>query len=719
MIGRIPFLNLTRYVVHLVIFISLFFFASVKGGAAENQYKLTEITQLNLTLDKTSQWVNLIPSPNGNAHYFVINKNGVMYLVDETKKLRQVLSINAHNDQQVSPITLTAIELHPNFALRDQPGYGTFYTAHLENINKKNSTKRIQDSSQGLELKFDAVITEWQFYSSRHQAVDMNTKREVVRIAIPDKSMAITQMSFNHETTSWDERFGLLYIALNGDKKWQKPLYSGVILRINPAKFGLLNFTIPASNPYVKNDDINDEIYLLGGQNIKQFIWPIKGDDTLLLSHQYNDNSLLSWTNINNDWRDDISKNIVYQSKQLVEDILFYKGRDLTRLRNTLLLLTKATTGRQVNYLKITHSPNTAIPENIALQRAWQFSAEQFSYDSDVLFTQTIDSEVLMIDKILGSIFQVSQPSVNENNVSPIKTAVIVENSMDKTHYIYITVIILLLLGVFFYTVIRNKSSVKTIVQKQFAQLELSESQQQIGFYHRHSKNIDTIVNIADITTLEVKLNDLTVNVIDQNEGNGFDDLKEKKLRALFAKEKIDKMVEGKIRQINLSFTDCQQNDYIVCLYMRKGSDRITKKAYLAVIEDLIDWCWLIAEKINACNTDTRKKKPIVSITSVNNDAAEKSNHLFLNKEVDENRLSAYKEVKSPQESENTIALESNETIKGKAYTEVADKTEQNKQVDTQLVNSLEKLANLRKQGFLTEEEFVRTKESLLQKLSE
>jgi hypothetical protein len=704
---------------HVFISINLLSLASGHAVAKENHYQLNEIAQLNLTLDKPSQWVDFISSPDNKAHYFVINKRGKMYLVDETKKLRQVLNVNAHKDQQASLIKLTAIELHPNFALRDQPGYGTFYTAHLENLDKKSNIKRIQDSNNGLEFKFDAVITEWQFYSSRHQTVDMNTKREVVRIAIPDNSMAITQMSFNHETTLWDEEFGLLYIALNGDEKWQNPLYSGVILRINPAKFGLLNFTIPASNPYVKNDDINDEIYLLGGQNIKQFIWPIKGDDTLLLSHQYNDNSLLSWTNINNDWRDDISKNIVYQSKQLVEDILFYKGRDLTRLRNTLLLLTKGTKGRQVNYLKITHSPNTAIPENIALQRAWQFSAEQFSYDSEVLFTQTVDGEVLMIDKILGSIFQVSLPSVNESNVSPIKTAVIVDNSMDKTHYIYITVIILLLLGGVFYTVIRNKSSVKTIVQKQFAQLELSESQQQIGFYLRHSKNIDTIVNIADITTLEVKLNDLTVNVIDQNEGNGFDDVKEQKLRALFVKEKIDKMVEGKIRQINLSFTDCQQNDYIVCLYMRKGSNRITKKTYLVVIEDLIDWCWLIAEKINACNTETRKRKPIISVTSVNNDVAEKSNHLFLNKEVDENRLSAYKEVKSQQESENTIALESNETIKGEVYTEVADQTEQNKQVDTQLVNSLEKLANLRKQGFLTEEEFVRTKESLLQTLSE
>ena len=109
-----------------------------------------------------------------------------------------------------------------------------------------------------------------------------------------------------------------------------------------------------------------------------------------------------------------------------------------------------------------------------------------------------------------------------------------------------------MILGGAYYAFKRNKVSAKAIVRQQFAHVELSESQQQIGFYHRHNKNIDTIINIADITTCEVKLNGHTVNTINRTANHGFDNDKDQDLRMIFAKEKIDKMVDGKIRQINL-----------------------------------------------------------------------------------------------------------------------------------------------------------------------
>ena len=47
------------------------------------------------------------------------------------------------------------------------------------------------------------------------------------------------------------------------------------------------------------------------------------------------------------------------------------------------------------------------------------------------------------------------------------------------------------------------------------------------------------------------------------------------------------------------------------------------------------------------------------------------------------------------------------------------DKVQQNKVVDTVLVNALEKLVELRKQGFLTQEEFTEAKKNVLGSLSD
>jgi hypothetical protein len=716
--GRCSFFNLACYVMYFVISINLFCLFSINVYAQENHYQLNEIVQLDSELDKSSQWLELISSPSNAEEYFAFNSAGQMYLVDEMQKLTQVLNLNTKNENNGSSIRFTAVELHPNFALRDQLGYGIFYTAHIEKINNKSSTKRIEERKSGMIFKFDAVITEWQFYSSNYQAIDPDAKREVLRISVPDNKMTINQMSFNPYTKSWNEDFGLLYIALNGDKKWPQPLYSGVVLRINPATFGLRSFTVPASNPYIKESGIKNEIYLLGAQTIKQFIWPDKSSDTILLSHQYNNKFLLSLTELSNDWRNKSSKDILYQSDRPIDNILLYRGSSLMGLRNKLLLLTNKKEGWLVESLSITPSMNTVNPVENRLKQEWQFTSEQLAYNSDVSFSENRDGEVLVINKTSGKVIQVSQNTAIENDISPEKSVTVVEHETGSTDYIYIALIIFVLIGGGFYFVKRNKFSAKAIVHKQFADIELSESQQQIGFYYRHSKTINTIINISEVVTFEVKLNDITVNVINQHENQGFSNGKEQTLRAIFAKEKLKKMTSGKIRQISLVLTDTQKKSYIVCLYMRKGSDRVTKKTYSVAIEDLIDWCWLIAETINLDSTELRKKKPAIfaaSIKKVTERKVSKTQGYEYEQSV-KKRVFTNKKAYVQQELENMTPPKidlTNQKI------ETTDQLGQKKRIDTELVNALEKLVDLKKQGFLTQEEFIKTKENLLRSLSE
>ena len=328
--------QIARIAIVMCSVLSVFFIASAKS----DNYQLDIITQLNLKQGEPSSWLQLISHPGHEQQHFVVNGAGQMYLVDGAQQPQIILDLSTQQQKTSQLLKLTALELHPNFSLRDQPGYGLFYTAHLEALDENMTVRRIQERGSEIPLKFDAVITEWKFNAASEQKVALNTKREVLRISVPDSTITIKQIAFNPYIKSWNEGFGLLYVALNGGEKWNKPLYSGVVLRINPAKFGLRSYTVPTSNPYMQNSEIKDEIYLLGGQDVKQFIWPDKSSDNILLSHYYQ-SQLLSLSDGRDDWRNSPPKAKVYQGDDVIKDVLLYRGRQLPYLRNKLLILTK------------------------------------------------------------------------------------------------------------------------------------------------------------------------------------------------------------------------------------------------------------------------------------------------------------------------------------------------------------------------------------------
>lgn len=721
--------NFERFITHvflLVISLFILFPFSVFGG--EHSYQLTKIAQLEHSLLSQPKWQQLIANPSNKKQYFAISKAGQVYLIDDGEiNPKAVLDMATFQHADSSSFKLTAIELHPNFSLRDQVGYHTFYTAHLENINKKSKTKRIQERSENLQLSFDAVITEWELNAVNHQKVDVNSKREVLRIGVPDNSMVIKQMSFNPYIKSWNDNFGLLYIALNGEQKWSLPLYSGVILRINPTKLGLRNFTIPNNNPNLKNSEINDAIYLLGGQGVEQFIWPGKSSEHILVSHQYNKNHLLTLTDGRNDWRNSAVKNVVYKAEDTVYKVLIYHGRQLPLLRSKLLLLRKKDQLWFIDSLAFNLSDNKEIRNEVKPQLGWQFTPQQLPINSQVLLSSDYDSEILLLEKNIGALSRLTQHAlVNEEVIKDSGE----NNSSSKSTFdnrIFILLLILTLLGTMFYWFKRNSYSVKNIVKKQFASLELSESGQQIGLYHRHQRHTDTIINIADIVSSEIKLNEDSISVINAQVGHGFNNDLDQNLRAIFSHETVHKMVKGKIRHISLLLKDNRNNSYTVCLYMRKGSNRITKKPYVKVIDELIDWCWHIGGKLNVNNTETRKANPVAlpkeKINS-ESEASEASLHYpTVNLRPLTSKTDNINELLAA--SENSLVLNDVDEgkdlkeLKSEECSEVKKQVQQNNTIDTNLVHALEKLVSLKQQGFLTMEEFTKAKEKLLKGLLE
>ncbi len=722
--------NVERFVTRIIVMvISLFLLFSFTAFSSESSYQLTKIAQLEHSSISQAKWQQLIVNPSNNKQFFVTRETGQIYLIDEGEiNPKAILDMSTFQQAGSSLFKLTAIELHPNFSLRDQVGFHTFYTAHIENINKKSKTNRIQEWSDNLQLSFDAVITEWKLSAFNHQKVDVNSKREVLRIGVPDNSMVIKQMSFNSNIKSWNDNFGLLYIALNGEDVWSKPLYSGVLLRINPTKLGLRSFTVPDDNPHLKNSQINDAIYLLGGQGIEQFIWPKKSSEHILVSHQYNKKHLLTLTDGRNDWRDSAVKNVLYKAEDTVHKVLMYQGRQLPLLRSKLLLLRKKEQLWLVDSLAFNLSDYKKNSDEKKSQLVWQFTPQQLPINSQVLLNSDYDGEILLLEKNIGALSRLSQHALVNEKVMPDSEK---NNTVDRStldNRVFLLLLIPLIFGATFYWFKRNSYSVKKMVKKQFASLELSESGQKIELYHRHQQNAETTINIADIISSEIKLNEDSISVINAQAGHGFNNDKEINLRTIFSHEKVDKMVDGKVRQISLRLKDKRKNSYKVCLYLRKGSNRITKKSYIKVVDELIDWCWHIGGELNADNKEERKAKQVVLPEKNISRKPEKSKASL------QDQIANISPVKSKEgdineplatADENSLELKNggeskgSEELKSEECSEVKNLAQQNNTIDTDLVHALEKLVSLKQQGFLTMAEFTKAKEKLLKGLLE
>ena len=695
------------------------FFLQTHQTLADNQgYQLGEIYQLDHHDISDKNWQQVIANPNNKEQLFIINTSGQLYLLEDTIHAQPLLQLNTSPTEKFKK--LTAVTLHPSFSLRDQQGYGTFYTAHIEPINENIRTKRLQEKSSELTLKFDAVITEWQFNAINPKKVATDTKREVLRIAVPDESFAIENMSFNPAIKSWNDDFGLLYLSLPGDKKWQKPLYSGVVLRINPAKFGLRSFTIPVQNPFIKNSEIKDAIYLLGGQQIQKFIWPDKNNEQLLLVHQYNNEQLISHTEGRDDWRIKPPKKVILKSDETTHDIVVYRGSDLPHLRNKLLLLKHRDNSWQIDSLKFEGDLPSNQHQQITPQLEWKISP-QLQSTSLPLMAINLASEVILIDNQENLVYRLSPGNTPVHKSAELNDETDSDSDSESGSGYMMLILFLLIMGAFYYLFSRNKFSAKALVRQQYANIEVSQSEQQVGLYHRHESSTETILDIVDIVSSEIQLNDNNISFIDNTIEHGFSNDREQELRGIFKKEHIDKMIQGKIRQISLILTVKQNKSYTICLYMRKGSNRITKKGYCKVIDDLIDWCWLVSEKINEEHTGQREKKtPAHFVESTGKQLRKDQNNLPLHHQAAAIRPATHEVSEEPMietEKINTTVEQDVETSKTSTDTKNDGNKSSESSIDAELVNALEKLVNLKQQGFLSTDEFDQAKAKLLKDL--
>ena len=708
-----------KYATFFIFSLCLFFVSEDSRASKEKQYLLQKVAQAPQLETKKDQWLILLEQPGNSQYYYLANKRGKVYQLeqDDTANTALLLDLQRFSSEE-SMLQLTAFTLHPNFSLRDQTGFGTFYTAHVEKVTSNRKRQRLKVSTT-TPLSYDAIVTEWQLNADKQ--VDESSQREVLRIAVPTLENGIKQLGFNPYSKSWHDDFAQLYISLSQSSELkQQPLYSGAILRIQPQRNGINSYSVPLDNPYYANEKFDKTLYLFGAGNINQFIWPDRYDSQLLISHQYNFKNTtrhwLSYSDGGEDWRKQAPTKFLYQNKKMLSanSLLVYRGQNAPSLRNKLLLLTKNQKQWQLNSLSHEISPETRLENNQSNKQRkvlpsptveWLLKQQALQTSHLTLYRDN-RGELLFFNEDSGAIYQLFQQDISlDVNKSQ-------ENGFSWITFFFFTLLILLI-GYVLYQMKTQQQSAKAFVRREFSNLTLSEDKLSIKLFKRHEKEAEKIVALADVKQFQILLGDLVVSTINTTMGHGFNADHEQALREIFHIEQIAKMTDNKIRRINIAINTQAKKKHVICLYLRKGSDRITKKGYFTVVDEAIDWCWLIAKNINSEQTGERSLKSkstadIVHSEHKTHDDTPLHKQAAIIRPVPLPRESI---VESKKVAEVVISAKNNDEIT--LVDNHAATTIELAKVETDLVNALEKLVKLQQQGFLTADEFEQAKAKL------
>jgi len=696
--------------------------SSVSSASKESQYILQKIAQAPQQAIGKSQWLLLREQPGNSQYYYLANKAGKIYQLEQDRPDNTTLLVDLQQVFTENPLLqLTAFTLHPSFSIRDQVGFGTFYTAHIEKPTNNNQTKRLEDLTVTIPLDFDAVLTEWQLNPNKE--IDLSSQREVLRVATPSAQSGIRQLSFNPYSKSWHENFAQLYISLSQSPKLKKhPLYSGAILRIHPQQKAKQSYTVPHENPYYANREIEQTLYLFGAGQIEQFIWPNKYSTKLLISHQYGFNtSLKHWLSFSvggEDWRQHEPKEYLYQHTSAANSLLVYRGQNAPNLRNKLLMLMQKNQQWQLNSLSSEISFDTT---DVSQQQALSSPVIEWPLSQPVLQAKHLTlyrdnrGELLFFNEDSGAIYQLFQQDVTLGSQASENSSLIDINSL--------IIMLLFLLGFYIvYRILIYQNSAKSIVRREFSNLTLTKDKLSINLFRRHQHEAEKVIALADVKQCQIMLGDLVITTINTTLGHGFNEQQEQSLREICRVEKIEKMIDRKVRRINLVLNTKDKAKHIVCLYFRKGSDRITKKSYFEVVDDIIDWCWFIAQEININQTGERPLKPKVTAGDIvltgKNYLDDTPLHAQAASIRPATHLSKISDVIEPNKEEE-IPLTGKTNNKGTSLTPDNTATITSVKVETELVNALEKLVELQQQGFLTADEFELAKAKLLTSLNQ
>lgn len=236
--------------------------------------------------------------PDGSQRLWVNDLQGQLYSINKETKafttyLNVATTIEANGRDFINSGGLSAgfvtFQFHPEFGKQGQPGYGKFYTVHLEDQLASSPPPTFKESATDIDKSL--VLTEWTTLdptASTYQGTYGVNTRELIRVATashrPEHPMG--DLQFNPQAQPGDSDYGLLYIAqgdfglssVNNLSLLQTPTsVFGSTLRIDPLGNNSANgqYGIPADNPWA--DDGNPatlgEVWSYGHRNGHRIYW--------------------------------------------------------------------------------------------------------------------------------------------------------------------------------------------------------------------------------------------------------------------------------------------------------------------------------------------------------------------------------------------------------------------------------------------------------------
>lgn len=188
---------------------------------------------------------------------------------------------------------LMYFDFHPDFGVAGAAGERKLYTGYKSNTSF-GTPDYLAPGGNGS----DYVIVEWEVSQSNPNQIDMGSFREVMRLGNPGGNPhGLGKIGFNKHASVGDDDYGLLYAAV-GDAGATGNVAPGVgyiqeidnpfgkIVRVDPIDPdgpGGLNYSIPASNPFVGTPNAAEEIYALGFRDPQTFSFAKDASDETVL----------------------------------------------------------------------------------------------------------------------------------------------------------------------------------------------------------------------------------------------------------------------------------------------------------------------------------------------------------------------------------------------------------------------------------------------------
>ncbi len=275
------------------------------------------------TADTYIARVNFLRTQPGDANRLWVNdSSGRLYVLDrDDKEFHTLLNFNgtaANGGLFAQMYTaggyswgLVTFQFHPQYAQAGQPGYGKFYSVHVEvptvdgsagrlpvtanftGFNAAGYTTTSVQAAPGTNTStaIHCVLIEWQD-SDVNDYVFNGTARELLRTEGNSRIHPLGDLAFNPLATTpahadWEN----LYLAhgdgADGEQAADATRHGnpqslatlgGKILRINvadPDGAGVQRYGIPVDNPFVATSGARGEIWAYGFRNPHRFSWDI------------------------------------------------------------------------------------------------------------------------------------------------------------------------------------------------------------------------------------------------------------------------------------------------------------------------------------------------------------------------------------------------------------------------------------------------------------